>query len=91
MLNKYSNLRYRRSQILEQTLPRCKRGSREQLRLMQRGDGSLSEAQINRLRHIASKDKIAGLAGESFRNAREERAKKNSPNSRLALPHEKHV
>ena len=42
---------------------------------MQRGDGSLSEAQINRLRHIASKDKIAGLAGESLRNAREERAK----------------
>jgi histone H3/H4 len=42
---------------------------------MQRNDGSLSEAQINRLRHVASMDKIAGLAAQSLRNAREERAK----------------
>ncbi len=75
MLNKYSNLRYRRSQILGTDIAKVQAWQREQLRLMQRGDGSLSEAQINRLRHIASKDKIAGLAGESFRNAREERAK----------------
>jgi len=75
MLNKYSNLRYRRSQILGTDIAKVQVWQREQLRLMQRNDGSLSEAQINRLRHVASMDKIAGLAAQSLRNAREERAK----------------
>lgn len=75
MLNKYSNLRYRKSQILGTDIAKVQVWQREQLRLMQRNDGSLSEAQINRLRHVASMDKIAGLAAQSLRNTREERAK----------------
>jgi len=75
MLNIYADMRARRSNSLGVDIKRVKAWQREQLDLMRRNDGSLTEAQIKRLKHVAAIDNIAGFASNAIRSAREERAR----------------
>jgi len=75
MLNVYADMRARRSNSLGVDIMRVKAWQREQLDLMRRNDGSLTQAQVNRLRHVAAIDNIAGFASNAVRSAREERAR----------------
>jgi len=75
MLNMYANMRARRSSYLGVDIARVRAWQREQLDLMRRNDGSLSEAQLQRLRHVGSADTISGLVADALRSGREERAR----------------
>lgn len=75
MFNAYSELRAKRSNFLGVDIPKVQAWHSEQLALMKRKDGSLTEAQLNRLRSAAKFDNISGFASNAVRAVREERAK----------------
>jgi len=75
MFNAYSELRAKRSNFLGVDISKVQAWHSEQLALMKRKDGSLSEAQLNRLRSAAKFDSISGFASNAVRAVREERAK----------------
>lgn len=75
MFNTYSELRAKRSNVLGVDILKVQAWHSEQLTLMKRNDGSLSEAQLNRLRAASRFDSIAGFASNAVRAVREERAK----------------
>mmetsp|Transcript_8725 Transcript_8725/g.32492 ORF Transcript_8725/g.32492 Transcript_8725/m.32492 type:complete len:665 (-) Transcript_8725:1098-3092(-) len=66
MLNMYANLRARRSSYLGVDIDRIRAWQREQFELVKKNDGSLSEAQIKRLRHAGMIDSISGLAATAI-------------------------
>jgi len=66
MLNMYANLRARRSSYLGVDIDRVKTWQREQLDSVKKNDGSLSEVQMSRLRHVGMIGSISGFAASAI-------------------------
>ena len=72
MLNMYANLRARRSSYVGIDIDRIRAWQQEQFELIKKNDGSLTEAQIKRLRHAGMIDSISGLAATAINRDRYE-------------------